>query len=152
MNKENAIRILIADDHSVVREGVAAMVEQQEDLTVVGLARNGKEAEELFRAWKPDVTLMDLRMPEMDGVEAIEAIRRESPEARIIVLTTYDGDEDIYRGLRAGAKGYLLKDAGREALLEAIRAVHAGQTRIPPELAFKLAERMGNPELTARER
>jgi DNA-binding NarL/FixJ family response regulator len=152
MSKDKAIRILVADDHPVVREGVAAMIEQQEDLTVIGQAENGPEAVELFRARQPDVTLMDLRMPEMDGVKAIGLIRDEFPAARIIVLTTYDGDEDVYRGLRAGAKGYLLKDAGRETLLETIRAVHAGQTRIPPELAYKLAERMSGPELTARER
>ena len=149
--KENPIRILITDDHPVVREGLAAMIERRPDMTVVGEAGNGLEAVERFRSCQPDVALMDLRMPEMDGVEAITAIRREFPAARIIVLTTFDGDEDIYRGLRAGARGYLLKDAGREGLLEAIRAVHAGQSWIPPDVASKLAERVTGPDLTARE-
>jgi two-component system NarL family response regulator len=152
MSKEHAIRLLIADDHCVVREGLAALIELQPDMTVVGEASNGREATELFHSRLPDVTLMDLRMPQMDGVEAITTIREAFPAARIIVLTTYHGDEDIYRGLRAGAKGYLLKDAGREALLEAIRAVHAGQTRIPPDVAAKLVARMSGPELSARER
>lgn len=146
------IRIVIADDHPVVREGLAAMIDRRPDMTVVGEAGNGQEAIDLFRALRPDITLMDLRMPERDGVDAITAIRDEYPTARIIVLTTFDGDEDIYRGLRAGAKGYLLKDAGRDSLLEAIRAVHAGQTRIPSDVAAKLAERMGAPELSPRER
>ena len=149
--KENPIRILITDDHPVVREGLAAMIERRPDMTVVGEAGNGLEAVERFRSCQPDVALMDLRMPEMNGVEAITAIRREFPAARIIVLTTFDGDEDIYRGLRAGARGYLLKDAGREGLLEAIRAVHAGQSWIPPDVASKLAERVTGPDLTARE-
>jgi len=152
MNKTNAIRLLIADDHPVVREGLAAMIERRADMTVVAEASSGQEALELYRLHQPDVVLMDLRMPQMDGVSAITAIRAEFPGARIIVLTTFDGDEDIYRGLRAGAKGYLLKDAGREALLEAIRGVHAGQTRIPADVASKLAERMSGPELTPRER
>ena len=152
MSKENAIRLLIADDHCVMREGLAALIELQPDMTVVGEARNGREAIELFRAQQPDVMLMDLRMPEMDGVEATTAISEEFPAAHILVLTTYDGDEDIYRGLHAGAKGYLLKDAGREELLEAIRAVNAGKTRIPPDVAAKLVIRMRGPELSARER
>ncbi len=152
MSKENPIRILLADDHAVMRDGLAAIMEQEEDMTVVGEASNGKEAVELFRARQPDVTLMDLRMPVMDGVEATTAIRAQFPDARILVLTTYDGDEDIYRGLRAGAKGYLLKDAGREELLEAIRGVHGGQTRIPSDVTAKLLTRMSGPELSARER
>jgi two-component system NarL family response regulator len=151
MSKENPIHILLADDHAVMRDGLAAIMKQEQDMTVVGEASNGKEAVELFRARQPDVTLMDLRMPEMDGVEATTAIRAQFPNARILVLTTYDGDEDIYRGLRAGAKGYLLKDAGREELLEAIRAVHAGQTRIPPDVTAKLLTRMSGPDLSARE-
>lgn len=151
MIKKNALRILIADDHPVVREGLAAIAEQQEDMQVVGAACNGREAVELFCALQPDVTLMDLRMPQMDGVGAITAIRARSGCARILVLSTYDGDEDIYRGLHAGAKGYLLKDTGRERLLEAIRAVHAGQTFIPSELASKLVARMNGPVLSARE-
>jgi two-component system NarL family response regulator len=128
------------------------MMDQHEDITVAGEAADGAEAVERFRALRPDVTLMDLRMPGTDGVAAIAAIREEDPDARIIVLTTYDGDEDIYRGLKAGAMGFLLKDAGRDRLLEAIRAVHAGRTHIAPEAAARLAERMRAPEVTARER
>jgi two-component system NarL family response regulator len=152
MSKEGAIRVLIADDHPVVREGVAAMIERRPDMTVVGEAATGREAVAAYRAARPDVVLMDLRMPDMTGVEAIGAIRGEFPGARIIVLTTYDGDEDIYRGLQAGARAYLLKDAPRDDLLDAIRAVHAGQSRIPPAVAARLAERvLAGPELTARE-
>ncbi|HEX6605668.1 MAG TPA: response regulator transcription factor [Chloroflexia bacterium] len=152
MSKEGAIRVLIADDHPVVREGVAAMIERRPDMTVVGEAATGREAVAAYRAAQPDVVLMDLRMPDMTGVEAIGAIRGEFPGARIIVLTTYDGDEDIYRGLQAGARAYLLKDAPRDDLLDAIRAVHAGQSRIPPAVAARLAERvLAGPELTARE-
>lgn len=146
-----AIHILIADDHPVVRQGLAATVGRQPGMTVVAEASNGREVVDLFRLYRPDVTLMDLRMPQMDGVEAIAVIREECRTARIIVLTTYDSDEDIYRGLHAGAMAYLLKDAPLSELLEAIRAVHAGQKRIPAAVAAKLAERMISPELTARE-
>ena len=152
MTKENPIRILIADDHPVVREGLASMIERRPDLTVVGQAASGQEAVYLYRELLPDVTLMDLRMPGMDGVEAISTICHEFPVARIIVVTTYDGDEDIYRAVQAGAKGYLLKDAGRDALIETIRAVHRGETHLPMELATKLVERMTAPDMTSRER
>ncbi|HMA33346.1 MAG TPA: response regulator transcription factor [Chloroflexia bacterium] len=152
MVKEGAIRVLVVDDHPVVREGLAALIERRSDMTVVGEAANGQEAVAGYRRLLPDITLMDLRMPILGGVEAISAIRQDFPAARIIVLTTYDGDADIYRGLQAGARAYLLKDAPREELLDAIRSVHAGQTRIPPAVAARLAERaMGGPALSPRE-
>ncbi|HWP44022.1 MAG TPA: response regulator transcription factor [Blastocatellia bacterium] len=151
MSKENPIRVLIADDHFVVRVGLGTLINTEPDMLVVAEAVNGKQAVEAFRASQPDVALMDLRMPEMTGVEAILAIREEFPESRIIVLTTYDGDEDIYRALQAGARGYILKDMAGEELVEAIRAVHAGQRRIPPAVAARLAERMPRSELTPRE-
>lgn len=150
-NSNPTIRILLVDDHPVVREGLAAMINRRRDMTVVGEASDGRSALDLFRETEPDVTLMDLRMPEMSGVAAIGAIREEFPDARIIVLTTYDGDEDIYRGLQAGAMAYLLKDTPRDELLDTIRAVHAGQKRIPPEVGNKLAQRLFTPELTPRE-
>ena len=145
------IRIMIADDHPVVREGFGAMLETEPDMTVVAQARSGEEALELFRRERPDVTLMDLRMPGMSGVDAIRAIHREFPDSRLIVLTTYDGDEDIYRALEAGAQAYLLKDMFCEEILAAIRAVHAGQRRIPAAVGTRLAERMSGLDLSARE-
>lgn len=145
------LTILISDDHAVVREGLAAMLSRRAEMQVVAEASNGLHAVELALKHKPDVLLMDLRMPQMGGVEAIRTIRAEWPDARVIVLTTYDGDEDIYRALQAGAKGYLLKDTPREELLEAIRAVHAGRKHIPPEVAAKLAERLTSETLTERE-
>jgi len=151
MSPANNIRVLIADDHPVVRTGLVLMLKYEPDMEVVGEAGNGREALEMFRQHRPDVTLMDLRMPEMNGVEATAAIRVEFPTARIILLTTYDGDEDIYRGLRAGAQAYLLKDTPCEEILEALRAVHAGHKRITLEVGTKLAERAGFPELTERE-
>jgi len=146
------IRIMIADDHPVVREGFAAMLETEPDMAVVGLARTGEETVELFRRVRPDVTLMDLRMPGMGGVEAIRAIRREFPDSRVIVLTTYDGDEDIYRALEAGAQAYLLKDMLCDEILAAIRAVHAGQRRIPAAVGTRLADRVTGMHLSDRER
>lgn len=145
------IRVLIVDDHPVVREGLAAMLNRRADMEVVAEVGDGKTAVQAYDEHLPDVVLMDLRMPEMGGVDSVQAIRASHPEARIIILTTFDGDEDIFRGLQAGAKAYLLKDTPREALLETIRAVHAGQKRIPPEIAARLAERILQPELTARE-
>jgi two-component system NarL family response regulator len=152
MSQSAAVRILIVDDHAVVRQGLAAMIENEPDMTVVGQAGKGQEAIDQYRQLQPDITLMDLRMPHMSGVDATIAICAEFAHARIIVLTTYDGDEDIYRGLRAGAKGYLLKDAEPEALLNAIHIVHSGQQYIPSEVAAKLVQRMNNPELSDRER
>jgi DNA-binding NarL/FixJ family response regulator len=145
------IRILIADDHFVVRMGLSTLINIQDDMSVVAEAANGKQAVEMFRALRPDVTLMDLRMPEMTGVEAIIAIRAQEPDARIIVLTTYDGDEDIYRAFQAGARAYLLKDMHHDDLLGALRAVHQGQRFIPPAIANRLAERIPRSELTTRE-
>jgi two-component system, NarL family, response regulator len=148
------IRILIADDHPVVRSGIAAMLEidPAANLQVVGQASNGREMVQLFAQLQPDIGLVDLRMPDMSGVEAIEAIRSRFLEARLIVLTTYDGDEDIYRGLQAGAKAYLLKDTPREDLLLCIQTVYAGRSFIPPDIGVRLAERMGSPVLSKRER
>ncbi|MBW4449095.1 MAG: response regulator transcription factor [Spirirestis rafaelensis WJT71-NPBG6] len=151
MSQPNTIRILVVDDHPVVRQGLVAMLEEAPDILVVEQAGNGREALAVFRQQQPDVTLMDLRMPLMDGVAAITAICAEFPAARIIVLTTYDGDEEIYQGLRSGAKGYLLKDAEPEELLDAIRAVHKGQKHVPPRVGAKLLERMASPELSDRE-
>ena len=145
------IRIMITDDHPVVREGFAAMIETEPDMVVVGQARSGEEALELFQRVRPDVTLMDLRMPGMGGVEAIRALRREFPNSRLIVLTTYDGDEDIYRAIEAGAQAYLLKDMLCGEILGAIRAVHAGQRRIPAAVGTRLVERMTGPNLSERE-
>jgi DNA-binding NarL/FixJ family response regulator len=145
------IRVLIVDDHAVVQQGLIAIINEESDMVVVGQAQNGIEAIALFRQEQPDITLMDLRMPEMGGVEAITTLCAEFNTARIIVLTTYDGDEDIYRGLRAGAKGYLLKDSKPSELRTAIRTVHSGQQYIPPHVGAKLVQRMNNPELTDRE-
>jgi len=122
------IGVLIGDDHSVVREGLASLIGRKADMTVVGEAGNGREAVDLWKEHRPDVTLLDLRMPELDGLGAIKEIRAVDERARIIVLTTFDGDEDIYRAIQAGAKGYLLKDVPREALMDCIRRVHAGET------------------------
>ena len=151
MSQPKPIRVLVVDDHPVVRQGLVAMLEEVPDILVVGQVGNGREAIAVCRQQQPDVTLMDLRMPELDGVAAITAICAEFPAARIIVLTTYDGDEDIYQGLRAGAKGYLLKDAEPEELLSAIRAVYKGQKHIPPHVGAKLLERMASSELSDRE-
>jgi two-component system, NarL family, response regulator len=145
------LRVLIADDHPIVREGLSAVISDQPDMIVIGQAATGAEAVARALADRPDVILMDLRMPELSGVEAIVAIRVQWPGAQIIVLTTYDGDEDIYRALQAGAQAYLLKDTPRAELLEAIRAVARGHKRIPPEVAARLAERIGGPTLTERE-
>ena len=148
---DRSIRILVAEDHTVVRDGLVAIIRQEQDLTVVADTGDGRQAVELWKMHRPDVTLMDLRMPVLDGVNAIYQIRAVDPGARIIVLTTYDGDEDIYRGMRAGARSYLLKDVRREELFQCIRAVHAGRTYMPPAIAAKLAERMPAEALTPRE-
>jgi two-component system NarL family response regulator len=142
---------MFVDDHPILREGLAAIIATQPDMQVVAEAGNGQQAVELFRRHQPDITLMDLRLPVMSGIEAMAAIRREFPDARFIVLTTYDGDEDVYRALQAGARAYLLKDLLRRELLDAIRAVHAGHRWMSPSVAMRLAERLPRSELTARE-
>jgi DNA-binding NarL/FixJ family response regulator len=149
--RKPGIGVLIADDHSVVREGLVSLIGRKEDMTVLAEAGNGREAVELWKRHRPDVTLLDLRMPELDGVGAIKEIRASDEGARIIVLTTFDGDEDIYRAIQAGAKGYLLKDVPREALMDCIRRVHAGETCVPVHLAAKLAERVSGETLSERE-
>ncbi|MBV9669434.1 MAG: response regulator transcription factor [Acidobacteriales bacterium] len=145
------IRILVVEDHNVVRQGLIALLRTVPDMTVVAEASNGRDAIAKHKEHQPDITLMDLRLPLMTGVEALTAIRKHSPNARVIVLTTYDGDEDIYRALQAGARGYLLKDLFDEDLMKAIRTVHAGKTCIPAPIAERLAERVGGPGLTTRE-
>ena len=145
------IRVLAVDDHSLLREGIARMLDGQEDITLAGQASNGREAIEAFRRLRPDVTLMDLRMPDMSGIEAIIAIRAESPNARIIVLTTYNGDAQAAAALKAGAAGYLLKNLLRKELLETIRVVHSGKRRVPPEIATEIAEHFADDALTQRE-
>lgn len=151
MSQFTKIRVLIVDDHSLVTEGLANIINYDPEMIVVAQAEDGQQAIERYREHQPDVTLMDLRMPRMAGVEAIIAICAEFKSARIIVLTTYDGDEDIYRGLRAGAQGYLLKDAKPNELLNVIRIVHSGQQYVSPTVARKLVERMNNPVLSERE-
>jgi two-component system, NarL family, response regulator len=145
------IRAVIADDHPVVREGLRALVNSQQDMEVVGEAANGQQAVEQFLLYLPDILLLDLRMPEMNAIEAMHAILEKAPEARIIVLSTYNLDEDIYRSLKAGAKAYLLKDSPREQLLESIRSVHAGLLSISPSIGVRLAARLRGPDLTDRE-
>jgi DNA-binding NarL/FixJ family response regulator len=145
------IRVLSVDDHPLLREGVAALLAGQSDVTLIAEASNGREAVEQFRRHRPDVTLMDLQMPEMNGVEAMIAIRAEFPAARIIVLTTYAGDAQVLRALEAGARGYLLKSVLRKELPETIRLVHAGHKRIVPEVATELAEHAGEDALSPRE-
>ena len=145
------IRILAVDDHPMLREGIASLVSSQSDMELVAEASTGREALEQFRKHRPNLTLMDLQMPDMDGIEAMVAIRSESPEARIIVLTTYKGDVKILRALKAGARAFLLKGLLQKELLETIRAVHAGQRRIPPEVAAELADHAIDDALTTRE-
>jgi two-component system NarL family response regulator len=145
------IRVLVVDDHHVVRQGLVALINSIEDMVVVAEAANGRAAVDLFSQHQPDIAIMDLRLPLLSGVEAITEIRRRTPSAKIIVLTTFDGDEDIYRALQAGARGYLLKDTFGDELMDAIRAVNAGKSRIPTSVAQRLADRMGGPELTPRE-
>jgi two-component system NarL family response regulator len=145
------IRLLIAEDHTVVRDGLIAILEQEPDMEVVAETGSGYEAVVLWKEKRPDISLMDLRMPGLDGVEAIHEIRAVDPSARIIILTTYDGDEDIYRVMHAGAKSYLLKDVGREEMCRSIREVYSGRTLVSSAIAARLAERISMEELTPRE-
>jgi DNA-binding NarL/FixJ family response regulator len=147
----SSIRILTVDDHPILREGIAAILAAEPDFELVGEANNGREAVDQFRAHRPDVTLMDLQMPHMNGIDAIRAIRKEFPDARIIVLTTYSGDAQAVRAFEAGAFGYLLKNMLRKELIETIRVVHAGRKRIPPEIAVEMAEHHTDDLLTDRE-
>jgi two-component system NarL family response regulator len=143
--------VLVADDHGVVLEGLAAIIRRQPDMVVVGQADDGEKAVALWKKLRPDVTLLDLRMPNLDGVGAMGLIRNEDPSARVVVLTTFDTDEEIFRAIKGGARAYLLKDAARDELLHCIRRVHTGETWVEPRIAAKLAGRIGTDPLTARE-
>jgi DNA-binding NarL/FixJ family response regulator len=145
------IRVLTVDDHALLRQGIAALVNGENDMKLVAEASDGQEAIDKFRSHRPDVTLMDLQMPALNGIEAIIGIRSEFPDARVIVLTTYTGDVQVLRALKAGARGYILKAHVRRELLDTIRAVHSGQRRIPPEVAAALAEHATDDDLTTRE-
>lgn len=150
-NAPSLIRILTVDDHPVLRKGLAALVNAEPDLKLVAEASNGKEAIDAFRSHRPDITLMDIQMPGLDGIDAINTIRTEFPEARIIVLTTYTGDAQVVRALKAGARAYVLKAHVVDDLLDTIRAVHAGKKRIPPDIAAELADHATDDALTERE-
>ncbi len=151
MTVPKKIKVLTVDDHPLLREGIAAVIQGEEDISLVGEATNGQEAIESFRIHRPDVTLMDLQMPVMNGIDAITAIRQEFPGARFVILTTYQGDVQALRAFKAGASGYLLKNMLRKDLLDTIRVVHAGRRRIPPEIAAELAEHVADDALTSRE-
>ncbi|HEY6341496.1 MAG TPA: response regulator transcription factor [Bryobacteraceae bacterium] len=148
---ENTLRVMCVDDHPLVRKGVAAILANEPDMELVAEASDGQEAVEKYRELHPDVVLMDLRMPNMDGTEATRAIRSEDPEARIIALTSYDGDQDIYRALEAGVRGYILKEMVHSEVVKAIRTVQAGKRLMPPEVAERLSEYFPQVALTPRE-
>jgi DNA-binding NarL/FixJ family response regulator len=151
MSDQARIRVLCVDDHPLLREGIAAIINNQPDMLLTAEATNGAEAVQKFREHQPDVTLMDLRLPDVSGIDALIAIRSEFPDARIVMLTTFEGDVEIHRSLEAGARGYLLKSMPPKDLVEAIRQVNSGKKRIPPELAAQLAEHLGDEALTERE-
>jgi DNA-binding NarL/FixJ family response regulator len=151
MTAQRKIRVASVDDHPVLREGIAAIINRQEDMEVVAQAASGREAIQLFRQQRPDVTLMDVRLPDINGIDALSAILADFPDARVIMLTTSEADVEIQRALSAGARGYVLKSMPPKHLLEIVRQVHAGQKRIPSEVAVKLAEHLGEELLTGRE-
>ena len=151
MSNSSTIRVLSVDDHPLLREGIAALVNNQPDMELIGEASTGTEAIQVFKQHQPHVTLLDLRLPDMSGIDTLIAIRTEFPEARIIMLTTFEGDVEIQRALQAGARGYLLKNMPPSELLDVIRQVHAGKKRIPPEIASQLAEHLSDETLTDRE-
>jgi len=151
MSAETKIRVLCVDDHPLMRVGIVAVIRHESDMEVAGEASTGREAIHLFQELRPDVTLMDLRLPDMSGIEALIAIRAQFPCARVIVLTTFEGDAEIRRALDAGAQSYLLKSLPRKQILETIRKVHAGKRHVPPEVAVQLAEHIGNESLSGRE-
>ena len=151
MNDTDKIRILCVDDHPLMREGIAAVIRNEPDMLLVGEAASGREAMQSIRQHRPDVTLMDLRLPDISGIDAMVAIRAEFPDARVIILTTSDGDAEIHRALEASAQGYMLKSMPRKQLVEMVRRVHAGKKHIPPEVAAQLAEHLGDESLSKRE-
>ncbi len=151
MSEQAKIRVFSVDDHPLLREGIAAIINNQPDMAMVAQAATGREAIQKFREVRADVTLMDLRLPDMSGIDAIIAIRTEFPDARIVVLTTFDGDVEIQRALAAGARGYLLKNMAPSVLVDGVRQVHAGKKRIPQEVAAQIAEHFNDESLTARE-
>jgi DNA-binding NarL/FixJ family response regulator len=151
MTDQRQIRVFSVDDHPLLREGIAAIINSQPDMLMVAQASNGRDAHQMFRQHLPDVTLMDLRLPDISGIDAMIAIRSEFPDARVVVLTTFEGDVEIQRALAAGARGYILKNMPPRDLVEVVRQVHAGKKRIPHEIASRLAEHMSDESLTERE-
>ena len=151
MTEQRQIRVFSVDDHPLLRQGIAAVINNETDMVMVAQASTGREAIQMFREHRPDVTLMDLRMPDLSGIDALSAILAEFPDARIVMLTTFEGDVEIQRSLAAGARGYVLKSMPPKDLVDVVRQVHAGKKRIPPEVAAQIAEHLGDERLTERE-